>query len=222
MSLVTIRTNASQATDVLIKDIGLVIPSGGAVQTFTRRFELKQIIQSKDLVTLATDQAFGANSSTLIIGNGNADLPVNSGNPIDQLSFLAGGLSFLSSTATNTITTTSGTDTLMTNMSITVPTIGIYRAFFTATIGNRGQGNSTFCTFYYSGSQDFQSERQIGAIGDNNFRGIISMAGGSNLSAGGTIEVRWRRSAGTATAEQRSLFVVWAGSYGSDLGDVNS
>lgn len=221
MSVLTIRTNVSQATNVLIKDIGLIIPSGGAVQTFTRRFELKQLIQSKDLVTLATDQAFGANSSTLIIGNGNADLPVNSGNPIDQLSFLAGGLSFLSVTATNTITTTSSTDVLMTNMSITVPVIGTYQAFFSATVGNSGAGNSTFCTFYFDTSQDFQGERQLASI-QNNYRGIISMVSGGIMPAGGSVQVRWRRSNGTATAEQRSLFVVWAGSYGSDLGADNT
>lgn len=222
MSVLTIRTHASQATDVLIKDIGLLIPAGGAVQTFTRRFELKQIIQSKDLVTLATDQAFGANQSTLIISNAVEDLPVNGGNPIDQLSFLAGGLSFLNSVATDTVTTTSGTDVLIPNMSITAPVIGTYYAFFSATLGNSGQGNSTFCTFYFNNGQDFQSERRLAAIGDNNYRGIISMYGGTNLPAGATIEVRWRRSAGTATAEQRSLFVVWSGSYGSALGDVNS
>lgn len=222
MSVLTIRTHASQATDVLVKDIGLLIPSGGAVQTFTRRFDLKQIIQSKDLVTLATDQAFGANQSTLIINNGVADLPVNGGNPIDQLSFLAGGLSFMSSIATDTVTTTSSSDVLLPDMSITVPVIGTYRAFFSATLGNSGQGNSTFCTFYFNNGQDFQSERRLAAIGDNNYRGIISMSGGGSLLAGTSVEVRWRRSAGTATAEQRSLFLVWSGSYGSALGDVNS
>lgn len=66
----TIQANASQATPVLIRDMGVevpVLPDGYAPTTSQ---ELRAASNSEDLRALATDDAFGAGSSTLVIFDG--------------------------------------------------------------------------------------------------------------------------------------------------------
>jgi hypothetical protein len=70
-----IKTNASQATDVLIKDLGFLVPNSGGSVTFTDIRNLQDCNTSVNLRTLTTDNAFGANSSTLILNNGVSDIP---------------------------------------------------------------------------------------------------------------------------------------------------
>lgn len=71
---VVISTNASQATDVTIADIGIVIPNSGGSETITNNVLLERVKYSNELRTLVTDDAFGAGSSTLIIGDGTVTL----------------------------------------------------------------------------------------------------------------------------------------------------
>jgi len=79
MATLTIRTNDSQVTSVKVSDMGLVILAGGATteETFTSSAD-KEILdlaaKSVDLRELCTDDAYGTDSSTLIIGNGSSDV----------------------------------------------------------------------------------------------------------------------------------------------------
>jgi len=74
MTTLVIKTNVSQATDVLIKDLGFLIPNSGGNVTFTDLPNLQDCNTSVNLRTLATDDAFGAGSSTLILNNGTSDI----------------------------------------------------------------------------------------------------------------------------------------------------
>jgi hypothetical protein len=65
---VTVRTNAAQGTDVLIRDLGIVVPAGGSpTLDFDTHEEVSSLSTSEDLRTLSTDDAFGAGSSTIIL-----------------------------------------------------------------------------------------------------------------------------------------------------------
>lgn len=80
MSTLIIRTNAAHGTDVLIKDMGVVIPSDHTtpgttdIETFTDLFNVARAKGSSDLLILAIDDAYGDDSSTLILNDGNSDV----------------------------------------------------------------------------------------------------------------------------------------------------
>lgn len=72
---VIIKSNASQATDVLIKDLGVTIPSGGLNPvTFSTTEEVRRLAESNDLAAYLVDDAHGAGSSTLILNDGTSDI----------------------------------------------------------------------------------------------------------------------------------------------------
>ncbi|HUV47784.1 MAG TPA: hypothetical protein VMX11_02300 [Actinomycetes bacterium] len=73
MTLV-IKSNPAQATAVLVRDMGIIIPPTGGSETFTSRENIDRAAASTDLFTLATDDAHGVGSSTLILNNGTADI----------------------------------------------------------------------------------------------------------------------------------------------------
>ena len=81
MSILIIRTNTLQATPVLIRDMGIIIPASGGNETFYSADgadEINYIAQagvSNDLKILIADNAFGANGSTLIIDYTPTDNP---------------------------------------------------------------------------------------------------------------------------------------------------
>lgn len=64
-----VRTNASQATDVTIGDMGIIVPSGGGSITLSEHDELQKARGSRDLLTLVQDEIFGPDSSTLILND---------------------------------------------------------------------------------------------------------------------------------------------------------
>jgi len=70
MTTLTIISNASQGTDVTIGDMGIVIANSGGSETFTDAANIEAARLSVNLRTLITDDAHGANSSTLILNNG--------------------------------------------------------------------------------------------------------------------------------------------------------
>jgi len=74
MTTLIIKTNTSQATDVLIRDLGFVVPNSGGSVTFTDILNLQDCNTSTNLRTYATDDAYGVNSSTLILNNGTSDI----------------------------------------------------------------------------------------------------------------------------------------------------
>jgi len=71
---ITLRTNASQATDVIVGDLGIVIPNSGGSETLDGLFDLDSIRLSRNVRTLATDDAHGAGSSTIIVNDGSVDI----------------------------------------------------------------------------------------------------------------------------------------------------
>lgn len=74
MATLIIKTNVSQVTDVLISDLGVLIPGSGGSVTFTNQDALQEISESRNLLVLTQDDAFGAGSSTLILNDGTTDV----------------------------------------------------------------------------------------------------------------------------------------------------
>lgn len=74
MPFLTIKSNASQPTDVLIKDWGIVVPSNGGSVDFDEPDALREASDSDDLRYWVTDGAFGVGSSTLILNDGSSDV----------------------------------------------------------------------------------------------------------------------------------------------------
>jgi hypothetical protein len=69
-----IKSNASQATNVLLRDLGYEIPSSGGQVDLTEWEAIEQARDSEDLRAFLVDDAFGANSSTLILNDGSGDI----------------------------------------------------------------------------------------------------------------------------------------------------
>lgn len=108
--------------------------------------------------------------------------------------------------ATNTITSTSLTDVLMNDMTITPPA-GTYMASFSASVVNSGNGaQRLFASIYVNGVQVTGSERVIGVAGGANT--CISTQCFLTIDSSQAVEVRWRAAAGTNTAYGRSLLLV--------------
>lgn len=74
MSTIVIKTNPSHGTDVLIADLGFLIPSSGGSITITSRIDIQKLMASNDLITLATDDVYSG-TSTIILNNGTNDIP---------------------------------------------------------------------------------------------------------------------------------------------------
>lgn len=74
MATLVIKTNASQATDVTIDDIGVIVPNSGGTITFDEDKEIKTCQESVDLRDFLVDDAYGAGSSTLILNDGSSDI----------------------------------------------------------------------------------------------------------------------------------------------------
>lgn len=73
MPTLTIQTNPLTTSDVVV--MGASIVSGGGQITITDQDGLEEAQQDSELVELATDDAFGPGSSTLIIGDGTSTIP---------------------------------------------------------------------------------------------------------------------------------------------------
>ncbi len=74
MAILRVKTNASQATDVLIGDLGIEIPNSGGFVDLAQNEEIRTARRSNQLLALATDDAHGAGSSTLILNDGTDDV----------------------------------------------------------------------------------------------------------------------------------------------------
>lgn len=70
MAVIIILSNPAQPVDVLIPDVGVEVPGLGGSVSIEELDELWDIAQSKDLVALCQDDAFGVGSSTLILNDG--------------------------------------------------------------------------------------------------------------------------------------------------------
>ena len=109
-------------------------------------------------------------------------------------------------TASDTPTTTSATDTLVTGMSIT-PGAGTYLCRFTSTVGNSKNANGVWISIYVNGVKNAASERSM--LGQANNQGGIACECYATVAAGQAIDVRWRVSAAsTGTIYQRTFIVM--------------
>ena len=81
MTTLIIKTNPAQGTDVLIRDMGIPIPSDHTtpgttdIETFTDKRNISDAGDSVDLESLLTDDVHGADSSTLILNVDGNDVP---------------------------------------------------------------------------------------------------------------------------------------------------
>ncbi len=111
-------------------------------------------------------------------------------------------------TATNTITTTSATDTLMGSMTLT-PASGTYLGFFNTDCSSSADDAALSASFYLNGIQLPESQRTViprsnGAIG----REILSTQAVLTPNGSQPVEVRWHVSSGTGTSNNRSLHLL--------------
>lgn len=89
---ITIRTNDAQLTNVLIPDLGFFIRTvaNGGPETFDDREDLELITRSFDLRDFVVDDAFGVDSSTLILVDPDTGLDVPQDEALEFLDNLTG------------------------------------------------------------------------------------------------------------------------------------
>lgn len=81
MTTLIIKTNPARGTNVLVRDMGIIIPSDHTtpgtsdIETFTDKRNISEAGDSTDLEALLTDDAHGADSSTLILNVEGSDIP---------------------------------------------------------------------------------------------------------------------------------------------------
>lgn len=114
--------------------------------------------------------------------------------------------------ATASTTTTSGTDVLMNSMSLSL-TAGKYLLMFSGTIASNTNDANIFVSLYGNSTQIAHTQRQASpqfAVGlsSPSIDFPIATQGFFQVSGTMTVEVRWRRSAGTATMLQRTFNAV--------------
>jgi len=172
MTTLVIKTNASQGTDVLIKDLGFLVPNSGGSVTFTDIPNLQDCNTSVNLRSLTTDNAFGANNSTLILNNGTSDIPQAQAS--DYLSYAAGAQG---STGIAGVTGIFGqTGLLGTNGQTGIR--GNTGALLAGTVGRTGL--STVGLTGTQGVTGFQSTGIVGITGIHN-NGFTGFNGGTGL-----------------------------------------
>lgn len=131
---------------------------------------------------------------------------------VGSTGLLAQGLTNAEATATANATTTSGTDVVMTTMTLTATLAGTYLVMFSGWF-THGTGNATVTiSIYVNAVQKTDSVRTFlpftGAVGGSNGGYSSAVQGIVSLGAGQAADIRWQTSAGTATARQRTLSLV--------------
>lgn len=110
--------------------------------------------------------------------------------------------------AAGDITTTSTTDVISTNMTIT-PGAGTYQVIFSSDWINSANNTSMFISCYQNGTQITNSSRQY-LKASANMRVGVTVSCLATVSAGQAIDIRWRVSNGTGTMGNRSLSLIKA------------
>jgi hypothetical protein len=118
-------------------------------------------------------------------------------------------------TATSSATTTSGTDAVMTGMTIT-PIQGTYIAIFTGVIQQNTAGDSITISFYVGGTQDATSIMDFapfcgGTLTSGSASCCAVTQGVYTVNGSQAIAIEWHVSGGTGTVFQRKLTVVKIG-----------
>lgn len=127
---------------------------------------------------------------------------------------LASGLSVIEVSDTANATTTSGTDALLTTMSIT-PSAGKYLIWFATTITSNNAGAAITVSLYNNGTQDPSTVMKIspfdgGALSATDARGAVMICKSITVAAG-AVQIRWSTSGGTATCGPRVFDMLRVG-----------
>jgi pectin methylesterase-like acyl-CoA thioesterase len=114
--------------------------------------------------------------------------------------------------ATANTTTTSTTDVTLNSMSITAGVAGTYLVNCSTSVTHGTNGAVTTLSIYANGVQNASSSRAVIArAGNNNFQHMLGTFAIVTVTAGQVIDARWRTSAGTATAQVRSINILRIG-----------
>lgn len=118
-------------------------------------------------------------------------------------------------TSTTNATTTSGTDALMTGMTIT-PIQGTYLVIFSAVVQSSNAGQGVTISLYVGGTQDATSIRDAapfdgGTLSSTQASCGMMTHGIYTVSGSQAIAVQWHVSGGTGTVFQRKLSVIKIG-----------
>lgn len=118
-------------------------------------------------------------------------------------------------TATSNATTTSGSDVLMTGMTVT-PIAGTYLVMFSAVVQQAGAGQSVTLSIYNNGVQDTPSVRDFapfdgGTLSAGSASCVAATQGVYTVNGSQTIAIQWHVSGSTATVFQRNLTLIKIG-----------
>jgi len=111
--------------------------------------------------------------------------------------------------ATGDTSDTSATDVLMASMTLT-PAAGTYLVLFTGSVESSSAGASVFISIYSGGVQVGASEREFrrpGLLGGST-AGSFACVAKVVVNGAQAIEGRWRTTAGTMTAHERTLAIL--------------
>jgi len=113
---------------------------------------------------------------------------------------------------TNTITTNSTSDVPMTGMIIPAPDAGTYLVFFSSSFDSSSNSAIVRASIYSGGVLKSDSTRRCmpRASGGGNTAAVknLNLQGRVTVNGSQDIEIRWRTSAGTATAYEKTLNIL--------------
>lgn len=118
--------------------------------------------------------------------------------------------------ATASANITTGTDAVITGMSITTPPAGIYIAWFSGDLNSGTAGAAISVSFYVGGTQSAASLRKIipfsgGTLTSGSARGAVALQELLTVNGSQTIDVRASTSSGTQTIASRTLTILRVG-----------
>lgn len=127
---------------------------------------------------------------------------------------LVSGLSVIEVSDTANATTTSGTDALLTTMTITASP-GTYLLLFSTSITSNNAGAAITVSLYNNGVQDASTIMKIapfdgGTLSATTARGCVAINRTVTVTTGAT-QIRWSTSGGTATCGPRVLSMLRIG-----------
>lgn len=127
----------------------------------------------------------------------------------------AHNLAELEASATATATTSSGTDAILTSMTLT-PIAGTYMVWFSCDVTSPTAGAAISFSIYVGGVQKADSLRKIipfsgGTLTSGNARAVAATNGVVTVNGSQAITIEWSTSAGTMTAGARTLNTLRVG-----------
>lgn len=107
-------------------------------------------------------------------------------------------------------TTTSGTDAVLTAMTVTPTIAGTYLVLFNTDISSNAAGAAVTISYYQAAAQVTGTQRKIipfdgGTLSATSARGIAALQHLISFTGSNSVSVEWSMSNGTATASQRTL-----------------